>query len=435
MKKFIKNLILMIIINLVYLDVYASSFVMCHDHGVIKTIMILATLINIIKIIVPCILIFLIIKKIVIYLIKDNEINIIKDIVIKVIIALLVLFVPTITNYFTSLLSSYDKSENVYSDCNKCLTSVEYCGDLLRFYPPDEEEAPNRNPKTETFQEDSVNELISTNKLEIHFMVAYKEDDAILIRTKEKTIVIDTGLYENSKIIVPYLKDLGVSKIDAIIGSHNHHNHIQTQAALIENFKVLKAYYPDDIFTCEERGSCIERDTKYIKKALIDNNIPTKVLKTGDALEFGDIKIYVLLPNKIIYDGVYSQNLNSLVFILKYGETSYMFTGDIPANRIDEKVIVETAKRFQISYDVDVLKFPHHGNNYLIEKFVNLIKPEYIIVPNNSQPQYPNKKNKAIIDKIGAKMYRLSDTRNMVIISDGKKIDIKTNIKAKDYKW
>lgn len=418
-----------------YLDVFASSFVMCHDHGIIKTIRLIASLINIIKIVIPCILIVLIIKKIFLYLTTDDKTNIISDIIKKIIICLAIFLLPSLMHYLTSYFSGNDKSKDVYSDCNMCLTSTYYCGELLRMYPPDEEEVPDRSPKPEDIKEYPVNELTTTNKLEIHFMVATNYDDAILIRTKEKTLVIDSGIDRNKKIIIPYLKELGVKKIDAIIGSHNHNNHIQAQAALIKNFEVLKAYYPDDVFTCEKRGSCNSKDTKYIKDALKDNNIPTKVLKTGDTLEFGDIKIYVLLPYKISYDGKYTQNLNSLVFILKYGETSYMFTGDIPISRFNEQVVKETANKFNISYDVDVLKYPHHGNNSPIEKLLKLTKPKYIVIPNNAASKYPNEKNKEAINKYGVKMYRLSDTRNMVIISDGKKIDIKTNIQAKDYQW
>ena len=83
--------------------------------------------------------------------------------------------------------------------------------------------------------------------LEMHMFVTGYYDDAILIRTGKSTILIDGGRDGAKKKVIPYLQDLGIKQIDAMFGSHTDYDHIEAQAAVIENFKVVNSYYPVNI--------------------------------------------------------------------------------------------------------------------------------------------------------------------------------------------
>ena len=102
----------------------------------------------------------------------------------------------------------------------------------------------------------------------------------------------------------------------------------------------------------------------------------------------------------------------------------------------NEKTQKEVADKLGISLDVDLLKYPHHGNASLYDNFLLYAKPEYTVVPNNNKPAYPNSTNKAMLDKYNVKMYRQSDssTGNILVTSDGNKIEITMNVKAEQYK-
>ena len=274
--------------------------------------------------------------------------------------------------------------------------------------------------------------------IEMHFMVSGHDDDAILIRTDNYTIMIDGGRYEDRKNVIPYLQDLGIKKIDALIGSHVHYNHVQAQAAIIDSFEVSHAYYSVDIFNCIKlkqcKGSGEKLDNKYIAAKLKEKKIPTTVLTVGDYLEFGEMKLYFIGP--LAKKMTTHENANSFVFILKYRNTSYMFTGDAPSKDMDAAKFQENAKKWNLSIDIDVLKWPHHGYNDLNDAFFAATTPKYAIVPtsNSCSSKYPSSVNKKLIQKYGTKYYQRCEYKNMVLISDGTNIDIKTNQKAIDYK-
>ena len=267
--------------------------------------------------------------------------------------------------------------------------------------------------------------------MEIHFIGSGAYDDAILIRTADKVIFIDGGDWNCRKYVTPYLKSAGITKIDVMIGSHLHRNHIATQADIMDNFEVGDIYYPDDIFTCYKRGSCIKSSQEYIIDGLNKHNKTPIVLTAPKKITVGDIEFYFIAPHTIVTGGKYPENANSFIFILKYYNTAFMFTGDSGPSNMNATKLKEKADALGVSLDVDVLKYPHHGNATLNDSFLSAIKPEYVIVPNYYHSQFPNSTNKAILNKYNVQMYRQSDssTGNIFMYSDGNSVKIQTNYK------
>jgi len=287
--------------------------------------------------------------------------------------------------------------------------------------------------KNDTSQKD---EVVKSNKLEMHFIGSKGVyDDAILIRTDNKTIMIDGGSWSCRNYVTPYLKELGVKKIDVMIGSHLHYNHIQTQGDLLDNFDVSNIYYPDDIYTCHSYGSCDTNDQAYVLSAINKYGKKPVILKPGEKVTIGEMEIYILAPQKII-TGLYSQNANSFIFILKYYNNTFMFTGDAGASQLNGSKLKTYADKLGISLDVDLLKYPHHGNASLYDNFLSYIKPEYTVVPNYNKAIFPYSENINVLNKYGVKMYRQSDSSNgnILVTSDGNNINIKMGVTASQYK-
>ncbi len=137
--------------------------------------------------------------------------------------------------------------------------------------------------------------------------------------------------------------------------------------------------------------------------------------------------LYFMEPVNVTTSGKYPQNANSFVFILKYKNNSFMFTGDIGLSTNHINHIKSYASQFGISYDIDVLKYPHHGNATLSDGVLSALTPEYAIVPNSRSPKYPNTSNLTRLRNHNVKTYRQSDSRtgNIYVKSDGKNITIK----------
>jgi len=276
---------------------------------------------------------------------------------------------------------------------------------------------------------------IHSSKMEIHFIPVEANEDAILIRTDDKNIFIDGGSWDSRNTVVSYLKAVGVKKIDALFGSHVHWNHIQTHAAIIDNFEVENLYYPVDILNCVSRKECENNDIKYTKDKVLEKNLKTTVLKPKDKLTLGDMEIYLIGPVR----GKYTtwQNASSLVFILKFGENKFMFTGDTPGLYMDAKKFLENASAFNMDIKVDVFKWPHHGyvDDGLEDSFFAAATPKYAIIPRYhcAAGGWPTGKAKKQVEKYGIKTYMVCKT-NIVIESDGENITIKTNQPLENYK-
>ncbi len=269
--------------------------------------------------------------------------------------------------------------------------------------------------------------VLNSYDLEVHFINVGRED-AILIRSSDKTIFIDGGTYNKKDTITPYLKDLGVTHIDAMIGSHLHYNHIQAQADILENFTVDKIYYPQDLNTCYSTY-CDLDDQKYILNAIKKYNKTISIMKVGDNFNIGDMNIFCIGPISFQTksQNKYRQNYNSLNFILTYGDTKFMFTGDYMQYS-------NILKRFSKNIlDVDVLKYPHHGNASLGKELVEAMSPKYVVLT-NSRDELSSRSEKTYLTNVGASFYYSYKHGNILMISDGEKITVKTNIKASDYR-
>ena len=277
-------------------------------------------------------------------------------------------------------------------------------------------------------------EIIKNDYLEMHFIVSGYNDDAILIRSGKGTILIDSGRYNAYKKVVPYLKDLGVTTIDAIIGSHPHYNHIQAQAKVVENFTIKSSYYSVDLNTCPSKKYCESNDVLYIKDALKKYNIPMNVKNTGDIITIGDMTIYIIGPYKLNNTSKYMQNSNSFIFILKYKNNTFMFTGDADTGTFNYRQLKPYADKLGISLDIDMLKYPHHGNAGLDNDLLNAMTPKYVIIPNYNYTKYPISSNRSKLTKIGASIYENGKDGNIVLTSDGNNITIKKNQLASSYK-
>ena len=269
--------------------------------------------------------------------------------------------------------------------------------------------------------------------MEVHFIAGVSDDDAILIRTNDKTIMIDGGRYEARTKVVDYLKKLGITKIDALIGSHVHWNHVQSHASIIDNFDVKETYYSVDVINCVSQGHCKSDDVKYIKNKLKEKKMIPNILKAKDILEIGEMKLYFIGPNRSLTT---YQNANSLVFILVYKNNKFLFTGDTPDKLMALSKFTPHTDYFNMGMDIDVLKMPHHGYENLSLEFYKATTPKYAIFPNCCwcTSKYPSSTNKKNMKEVGTTYYQVCDSKNIVLYSDGTNIAVKTKQNAEDYK-
>ena len=273
--------------------------------------------------------------------------------------------------------------------------------------------------------------VIRSKNMEIHFIASGHYDDAILIRTDNKVILIDSGRWDCREKVIPYLKELGISKIDLMIGSHLDNDHIAAQGDILSKFIVDKIYYPDDIFNCVSKKTCVKFDQENILEALNKYNKKPEIIVPPKKIIVGEMELYFLAPNKITS----SKNDNSFIFILKFYNNTFMFTGDA-GTTLTVNNLQNNATLLGIDLKVDMLKYPHHGNASISWNTLDKLDPEYVIVPNNGASRYPNSDNRNMLSKKGIKVYRQSDSKtgNIVLLTNGNKIEVINDAVASSYK-
>lgn len=255
------------------------------------------------------------------------------------------------------------------------------------------------------------------------FFVSVSWGDSIIIRSKSKVVVIDGGLatYGNTNT-VPFMKDLGITKIDAYIASHYHLDHVGATPAIYKNFSVEKSYGPSP--------EGVNSSGLYNKPSVMNKNYTQ--MKYGDKINFGEFTLEVVGPitlTKSCTTKAICQNTDSLNILLRHGDITFFFTGDYMQS---EKMLVQYSKD---TFKADMLKQPHHGqHDYISWEMLSAVNPKYIVMTANSG-SCRSEKMRNWHAQIGSSLHWTGRGKsgNMAFISDGKSLKLNEKVNASSY--
>ncbi len=264
-----------------------------------------------------------------------------------------------------------------------------------------------------------VSEMIEAGRgreLEVRVLDVGQGDATIVRCPSGKVVLIDTGVWSpgfdsGKSVILPELKALGISRVDAVILSHPHGDHVGGMLTLLEQFEVGRIYQSDFDY-----GSGLFRG--YLLAA---QRVGTQVVRVrrGDVVrECAEAPFLVLHPG----DGEYGQDPNawSVVVKLLYGQTSFLFTGD--AEEIAEQ---EMVTRFGMGLKSDWIKAGHHGSKTSSsDAFLNRVDAEHVVVSLALRNRYshPHQIAAKRLTKWSAQIKYTSLDRGLVYTSDGNQI-------------
>lgn len=236
--------------------------------------------------------------------------------------------------------------------------------------------------------------------------------DCALLSTNGHYMVIDGGNNGDADRILSYLEKQGVEKLDAVVGTHPHEDHIGSLDAIINHFDVDAVYMPKIMHTSKTFEDVLD--------AVANKGLKIKSPSPGDTIDFNGLEIEVLGPQREYKDF----NNNSIVLKVNAGETAFLFTGD--AEETAEKDIL------QAGYDLqaDVLKVGHHGSSTSSSQaFLQAVKPKYAVISVGVGNSYHHPEEEALqrLQSIGAEIYRTDLQGNIVCTTDGKNIAFNCN--------
>ena len=249
------------------------------------------------------------------------------------------------------------------------------------------------------------------------------QGDAILIRTADEVIFIDTGDVDEHPKLEAALKRENIKTVDKLIITHPHADHLGGASVIFKNCEV-KAVYDNG----EPTTTKLYRD--YLK-TIKAKGIPYKALVDGDVLDFGGgVSFRVLGPTAQMVkeggkkNGKPNLNINSIVGRLEYGDFTMLFTGD--AEKETEKAVLSHHSAAEIKSLV--LKAPHHGSKTSsTAAFLKAAAPEAVAISCGAGNEYghPHKEVLERYKKFNIKVYRTDQGGTIAVISDGKTYNVK----------
>jgi competence protein ComEC len=276
--------------------------------------------------------------------------------------------------------------------------------------------------------------LLEEKKLKLYFVDVGQGDCTYLKTPSGKNILIDGGgnrdkeKYDvGKKVLLPYLLDRRVKKLDYIIVSHFDADHAQGLEAVIQNIKVK------NIIVCKQASdsALYQEIMKLCKKKKV--NIIT--VKRGQNIKIDKyVHFEILHPGDIMLDdGKGGLNANAIVAkmycTIKNKTTTIMFTGDI-----EEKAEEELVKIYGDKLKADILKVAHHGSKTSsIAEFLKCVSPKIALigVGKDNTFGHPNSGVLSRLEDINAKIYRTDKLGEITVTISKNKTSIKTMIKDK----
>lgn len=240
------------------------------------------------------------------------------------------------------------------------------------------------------------------------------QGDSIFIQfPNSSNMLVDAGDSAHGKTVVSYLNSLKISKIDILVATHPHADHIGGMSDVLGAFKVGKVW--DSGYN---HGSQMQRQFLQIIK---NKNIRYGTPKAGFTEQIGTVRVDVLAPVRSLNGTESDANNNSIILRISYGKVSFLLMGD-----------AETEERATVGHwsGSTVLKVAHHGSrNSTDAGFLKAVAPKIAIISVAAQNSYghPHQQTMRALKNAKVKVYATATSGTIIISSDGKTLNVKVH--------
>lgn len=257
--------------------------------------------------------------------------------------------------------------------------------------------------------EQLINPPPPVGELSVHY-IDVDQGDSTLLLGSDFTILIDTGRHDRNDV-VPYLKSVGITEIDLVVGTHPHSDHIGQLEKVINEFPVKEVWLDGNSHTSNTFERLID--------AILESGASYHEPRAGENFTIGSAFIEVIHPKEL------TGNLNndSVSMRVAYGDISFLFTGD--TEKESEQEILNRSHNIQ----AQIFQLGHHGSSTSNNQpFLDSVKPEIAIYSAGKDNSYGHPHDE-IIDRLKAMdipVYGTDVHGNIIVTTDGKTYDIKT---------
>lgn len=253
------------------------------------------------------------------------------------------------------------------------------------------------------------------------------QGNSILIRTpgaRGKTILIDggksAGMYSSFdagvQVVLPFLRAQGVKRLDQVIMTHTHDDHVGGLVAVLEEEEIgIKEVVEPGM---PATTGVYRRFLSQIKR----RGIKYTQAKAGMVLDWGDSVMAQIISPKAEYKAAPINN-SSVVIRVVHDKVSFLLTGDA------EKEAEEDMLSYGKALESDIIQVPHHGGETSsFPDYLALIRPRVAIfmVGLNNKFGHPKAEVVKRYEKVGARVYRTDFNGTITVISNGTRYEVLT---------
>lgn len=264
------------------------------------------------------------------------------------------------------------------------------------------EYVPPREYTTE-FTDDVAN--VNGDELLIHF-IDVGQADCTLIEFGDFHMLIDGGNRDDGQMVISYLDRMGIEELDAVVCTHAHEDHVGGLPSVLAVFPTNAVYAPTRTYA----SKIFDDFLYYADQQRQEVIIPAP----GSRIGAGELTVTFLGPVKSYPE----PNDTSIVCRLDYGETSFLFTGDMEVTAENDMLDHWEG----MNWEVDVLKVGHHGSNTSTGyRFLYEVNPDYgvIFCETGNSYGHPHKEPMSRLMHAGVTVLRTDTMGTVVAVSDG----------------
>lgn len=252
-------------------------------------------------------------------------------------------------------------------------------------------------------------EIVGDTGLTVHF-IDVGQADCTLVECDGAYMLIDGGNKEDSQLVVAYLREQGVEELEAVVCTHAHEDHVGGLPAALAVFPTQAVYAPTKTYASQAFDDFL----RYVDQQRLEIAVPSP----GDTWTLGNAAVTVLGPVKSYAE----PNNTSIILLVEYGETRFLFTGDMETAAETDMLDYWDGK---MDWDVDVLKVGHHGSDTSSGyRFIYMTQPEYGVISVGRDNPYGHPSG-SIMERYrdaGTAIFRTDRLGDVIARSDGETV-------------
>jgi competence protein ComEC len=256
------------------------------------------------------------------------------------------------------------------------------------------------------------NEIIENDGMVVEFLDVGQGDSILITLATGEVMLIDTGT--DSADVLSMLQERAIEKIDVMILTHMHEDHIGGADEIINQIDIDILYMPQIGYNSQAYQN--------LENAVNQSDVKVEYAFAGDCFMLGNATVEILSPTVEMTD-YEEQNNFSVVAMISYGDIDCLLTGD--AEMLNEEQMINSG----CSLDAEVLKVGHHGSRYSSSyQFLEAVSPEYAIIScgEDNQHGHPHQETIKMLELFEIKTLITKEQGTITIGTDGENIEVYT---------